>query len=130
MSQKEKCCVKCWKYNGDDDGTAAGFYKCSDEFCPCHSQKESEWEKTKKEFLKELEQALQNNIPHAVNTEFPKFLSAVEKAIDTIVSQREKEIAEEVEKLIKVQNENDDPFDYISGAKTAAYSEVLQILKH
>ena len=63
-------------------------------------QKESEWEKTKKEFLKELKQALQNNIPHAVNTEFSKFLPAVETAIDTIVSEREKEIAEEVKKKI------------------------------
>ena len=60
------------------------------------SQKESEWENTKKAFLKELKQALQNNIPHAVDTEFSKFLPAVETAIDTIVSTREKEIAEEV----------------------------------
>lgn len=64
------------------------------------SQKESEWEETKKEFLEELKQALQNNIPHAVDTEFSKFLPAVEKYIDTIVSQREKEIAEEVEKMV------------------------------
>ena len=62
-------------------------------------QKESEWENTKKAFLKELKQALQNNIPHAVDTEFSKFLPAVETAIDTIVSTREKEIAEEVKKL-------------------------------
>lgn len=61
-------------------------------------QKESEWEKTKKEFLKELKQALQNNIPSAVDTEFSKFLPAVEKAIDTIVAHRENEIAELVRK--------------------------------
>ena len=66
---------------------------------PMSLQKESEWENTKKAFLKELKQALQNNIPHAVDTEFSKFLPAVETAIDTIVSTREKEIAEEVKKL-------------------------------
>ena len=84
------------------------------------TQKESEWEKTKKEFLKELKQALQNNIPHAVNTEFSKFLPAVETAIDTIVSEREKEIAEEVVKL----GVDSDETNKIS------VDGVLSILKH
>ena len=87
-------------------------------------QKESEWEKTKNEFLKELKQALQNNIPHAVNTEFSKFLPAVETAIDTIVSTREKEIAEEVEEIqTKLHN----------GHLEAGYkltNKLLSILKH
>lgn len=54
----------------------------------------------------------------------------ISEAIKIAVSQREKEIAEEVEKLIKIENENDDAFDYISVGKTAAYNKVLKILKH
>lgn len=92
----------------------------------CHSQKESEWEKTKNEFLKELKQALQNNIPHAVNTEFSKFLPAVETAIDTIVSEREKEIAEEVKKLYSLDYMKGSPASYIN----RALDKVLQIIKH
>ena len=91
-------------------------------------QKESEWEKTKKEFLKELKQALQNNVPHAVNTEFSKFLPAVETAIDTIVSEREKEIAEEVKKL-----GNDCQMNTCGCGNSHCeklYKKILSIIKH
>lgn len=96
-------------------------------------QKESEWENTKKAFLKELKQALQNNIPHAVDTEFSKFLPAVETAIDTIVSTREKEIAEEVPnalheyaRWILTDGKNAGPLQRRGKKKEIT----LQILKH
>lgn len=51
-------------------------------------------EEVKSQLLKEVKDAQQDNIPHADNFEFPNFMTAFEKAIDTLIetvatSQRE-----------------------------------------
>ena len=87
----------------------------------CHSQKESEWGeriKTQIEYLGE----------EGANT--PSFRRMVYEAVESIVvkeiSNREKEIAEEVKKLYSLDYMKGSPASYIN----RALDKVLQIIKH
>jgi hypothetical protein len=111
--QKEKCCNKC------DDKGEPGYTECR--VCPCHSlQKESEWELKLQEKIKENKFVTPSS--HLDVEEIKSFIRET-------LSNREKEIAEEVEKLSRVPL-----FEPKETALAVIYNEaikdVLSILKH
>lgn len=51
-----------------------------------------------------------------------------EKVREEAIAEERKRIAKEVEKLLEVEDENDDPFDYESVARSGAFRSVLSIV--
>lgn len=113
MSQKEECCEKC--FVAETDGIGGVFSGCIKEDCHCHSQKESEWEK---EF--EMKMASYHPVGFWKNERDPD-IELIKAFIKELLSNREKEIAEEVRK-IKTAGHDECNDDFLMN--------VLQILKH
>lgn len=114
-TKKEKCCEVCESPNG-----------CITAFigqnCPCHQSESIEWEQELRLLLEKQGIDTTEEGGHQILQEQKDLFS---KAITTAVAKREKEIAEELEKL-----ETDSYPAVFGDSDVVEKSKVLQILKH
>jgi hypothetical protein len=96
------------------------------------SQKESEWDKTIKEVADELWELLPSDFFYK-NVDRKTMYNWIKSRLENLISNREKEIAEEVEKAYKEKSSQlhggYDDADYLN-AYGMAIHDVLQLLKH
>jgi len=125
LQKESDCCENCIGY--ENEWTPENLVCCKED-CMCHSQKESEWEKmTHKDWFPVVGGGpeCENCGAHGYE-KYDICPVAVDEAINTAVSNREKEIAEEVKKLYSLDYMKGSPASYIN----RALDKVLQILKH